>query len=145
MNVLCIDPGGTTGIATYVDDEWRAYMLPYDEAVDEAERLIAPFVQRIFDLVVFEGFKITAATAKKGQGDINKTIEFIGVGRFLARKAGVPFETQMPADAFSFASRAKLAKLGWHTPGPDHADSASKHLVLALARHRAIDLSRLIV
>lgn len=114
-------------------------MVPLDmltEAV-EAELVLG------LDLLVYEDFLITAATVTKAS-NANETIEAIGVGRHLAMRADVIFETQRPSDAKAFGTRHKLDVLGWHSKGPDHADSASRHLLLALARHRVIDLTKLI-
>lgn len=138
-NVLAVDPGGTTGLSSWRDGVWRAWIVALPELTDVVETQI----RLGLDLLVYEDFLITAATVTRSS-NANETIEAIGVGRHLAKRANVPFETQRPGDARAFGTRHKLDTLGWHTKGPDHADSASRHLLLALARHREIDLRQIV-
>lgn len=140
MNILAVDPGPTTGFARWLDGKHRAWAEPLEDAQSTVAVACAG---GLFELVVFEDFKITGETLKKTRDGMD-SIEFIGVGRYLARRYNVPFETQMPSDAFGFSTNAKIKALGWVTPGPgDHAMSASKHLLLALVNHRAIDVAAL--
>lgn len=141
MNVLAVDPGKMTGLARWIDGEWSAKAEPYDEAMSSVHACLAGGV---FELCVFEDFVITGRTLQTG-GDWKrgKELEFIGVGRYLAARYGVPFETQTPSDAKSFATDSKLRAMGWWTRGVDHPRDASRHLLLALVRHRAIDLAAL--
>lgn len=151
MNVLAVDPGGNTGIAQYVNEEWKAWIEPFDQAQMTVHRLLESGVPKItkeglhqphFDLVVFESIVITAATLKKSR-DVMKSIEFIGVGRYLCKCYGIEFITQTPSEGMSFGTDTKLRAMGWFTPGPDHANSASKHLLLALVNRRLIDVAAL--
>jgi len=134
MNVYAVDPGGTTGHATWRNDEWQAWMTPADETGHSVQATLAVGG---WDLCVFENFIITAATLKKGRQGAT-SLELIGVGRYLAQCYGVPFETQNPSDAMGFSSDKKLKVLGWWTTGPDHANAASRHLLLALVRHKSL-------
>lgn len=139
MNVLAVDPGGTTGLATQRDGKWRAWMAPFEET---GEAVQAELARGGWDLCVFENFIITAATLKKGRQG-SQSLELIGVGRYLCKCYGVPFETQNPSDAMSFSTDKKLKALGWWTKGPDHANAASRHLLLALARHKTLAAEQL--
>ena len=143
MNVLAVDPGKTTGIATWYGERHLAFAVPREVAERTVHQWLMDCPKGEDNLLVFESFTITAQTLKKSR-DGQEAIEFIGVGRYLARLASVAFETQSPSDAFSFSTREKLKALGWKTPGPgDHSRSASQHLLLALVRHQAIDLAAL--
>ena len=142
MNILCVDPGGTTGLAWWRRETFRAWHLPLLDAQDNmAEWLDIEH----WDLVVFESFHISARTLKVSERDSLDAIEFIGVGRYLCRLHGVPFETQTPAEAKQFATDAKLRAMHWWTKGLDHPRDATRHLLLALAKRRLIDLRQLVV
>ena len=144
MNVLAVDPGGTTGLATWIGGVHRAWAEPFEAAQVVAHRYLADRGDEKLGLVVFESFTITAQTLRKTR-DGAKAIEFIGVARYLTRCFGVEFETQSPADAKSFASDSKLKALGWRCPGPgDHAKDASRLLLLALVRRQLLDPALLV-
>lgn len=146
--VLCVDPGPHVGIATWtdhavVDAEFEhAYYVEKHQAWEETpERLYAAvdtFVQWA-DVVVCEGFVISGTRAKEA----NVTIEMIGVLRYLSALHHKRFVVQRPG-AYKFAGTDKLKRLGWYTPGSDHARSASGHLVLYLAESGLIDAARLL-
>jgi len=69
----------------------------------------------------------------------------IGVMKYLARLAGVGFKLQKPADSNSFDPKwAKLKKLNMYRPGPDHPNSAARHLLLACCELGLIDLAGLL-
>lgn len=133
---MTVDPGGTTGLARWVEGEWHAAALPYDDAQAAVHRAAAGST---YNLIVFESFHITGGTLKKGRGGPNDTIEFIGMARYLCRYYGVEFKTQSPADAKMFATDAKLRKLEWWSTS-DHARDASRHLLLALVNGGHTDI-----
>lgn len=144
MNVLSVDPGGTTGMAYWSDGAVSLYELPFMEALDLAWIIIAS-PEYGTDLVVCESFTITQNTVRKSR-DGKMSIESIGALRWQCRKKRVPFETQMPADATAFSTDEKLKLLGWwDMPHKDHGRSALRHLLLCLARHRLVDLRKLVV
>lgn len=150
MRVVVVDPGPHTGIAVWEDvtklpgggEFFSAWECGYWEAVE--------FVTEEFassdpcDVLVCESFQITVNTGKKSTADSLRTIEMIGILRYQARLAGVPFETQKPADAAAFTTRQKLLNLGWWTVGSDHARSATKHMVLYLVKHDLISPDRVL-
>ena len=139
-----MDPGGTTGLATWIGGVHRAWAEPFERAQTEVHRYLVMDRDEKLGLVVFESFTITAQTLRKTR-DGTKAIEFIGVARYLTRCFGVEFETQSPADAKGFATDSKLKALGWKTPGPgDHSKDASRHLLLALVRRQLLDPALLV-
>jgi hypothetical protein len=144
MNVLAVDPGRTTGLATWIEGGHCAWAESFDHAQRTVHGYVSGYGGDHIDLVVFEDFIISANTLKKSRAGSKEAIEFIGVGRYLSRCYGIEFITQPPSDAFSFSTREKLRALGWKTPGPgDHSRSASQHLLLALVNRRLIDLAAL--
>jgi hypothetical protein len=137
--VLAVDPGGTTGLAMWEDGTFRAWHEPRLDAMRTVDILCGGRL----DLMVFESFHLSQQTLKKSERDALDVIEFIGVGRFLAGEYHVAFETQSPSEAKAFTTDAKLKALGWWTKGLDHPRDATRHLVLALAKRRLLDLSLL--
>lgn len=125
MKVLTIDPGPHVGVACYLNGQHTAYEFDPSYLYQEIEGWI-----RWADVVVVEGFRIAGPRATSA----NETIEMIGVLRFLAERHDKTFVEQTPTDAMTFVSGEKLKRLGWWTKGSDHARSATKHLVLYLAR-----------
>lgn len=127
--ILAIDPGKLTGIAVFQDRGPQAFQLGFQEACDFLGENIAPGGG--IELVIVERFIIGPSTGKLG--DVNWSLEVIGVTRWLATKAGVPLRFQAPADAKRFATDARLKALGWYTPTPGgHANDALRHLVVGL-------------
>lgn len=158
MRALAVDPGGTTGFAVWERSEdaepngesFRSWMIEgqlpavnsaWGEATktDPDEGLVADL-----DVIVCESFTISTATAKKTRGGSNAALEIIGALRWQASMIQVPFVLQAPSDASAFCSNEKLKRLGWYTPGPDHARSAARHLVLYLVRGGYIAAERLL-
>lgn len=136
MRVLAVDPGPHTGVALFTDppEAHTAWEWTPAQVYTNIETWIASV-----DVVVCEGFVISGARAREA----NVTVEMIGVLRYLTIRAGKKFVEQRPG-AYKFAGSEKLKRLGWYTPGSDHARSASGHLVLYLAESGLIDAARLI-
>ena len=142
--VLCIDPGPHVGIATWTEQQLAVgnkYVEDFKAWEETPERLYAVADAFVLwaDVVVCEGFVISGARAKEA----NATIEMIGVLRYLAALHHKRFVEQRPG-AYKFAGSDKLKRLGWYTPGSDHARSASGHLVLYLCEAELIDKTRLL-
>lgn len=141
MRVFCIDPGPHVGAAVWtdtLDETVTATHGAWEWTPAEFYAAVEAWV-RASDVVVCEDFKIGGA---RGQ-EANVTIEMIGICRYLCARLGVEFVTQRPG-AYRFAGSDKLKRLGWYTPGSDHARSASGHLVLYLAESGLLPLSLLL-
>jgi hypothetical protein len=139
--VVAIDPGVTTGIAWLQDGVHIAQMLPYPQ---DEDYLIA-FPWAMVSRAVCESFQLGAATLKKSQAGSLSTIERIGVVRMLCRANGVALTMQSPAEAKTFdPDCSKLKRMGWYTPGPDHARSASRHLLLACTKFGVVGADQLL-
>jgi hypothetical protein len=146
--VLCVDPGPHVGVATWTDHavvdagfEHAHYVeehKAWETTPPEFYRAAAAWAEWA-DVIVCEGFVISGTRAKEA----NVTIEMIGVLRYLAALHSKRFVVQRPG-AYKFAGTDKLKRLGWYTPGSDHARSASGHLVLYLAESGLIDAARLL-
>jgi len=142
--VIAVDPGLMTGIACMYQGQHRSLELPYEQVgmwVEEYLDAMRP-VQ-----VVCENFFITRETAKKSQSPWS--LKLIGVMDYLVAKYGQPAVVlQAPSDAKRFSTDARLKTLGWYKGSGSgyagHADDASRHLLLYLAKQRLIDLGRIV-
>ena len=129
MKVIAIDPGPHVGIAFYWNGTFNSLALTDVEFYEDSNRVEAWLAEA--DVVVCENFIISGPRAREA----NETIEMIGVLRFLSRCHDSQFVEQAPADARVFSTNAKLQRLGWYQRGgSDHARSATRHLVLYLAK-----------
>lgn len=138
--ILTVDPGKATGWA--ILEFGSAYFGEerFEEFPEWAEEFLRS--REAGYLVVAERFVISQGTMTKARTEINWSIELIGVLRYLTRKYGHYLELQGAGDAKRFGSDKLLRRLGWWTPGSDHARDAARHLALALARRDAADLDR---
>jgi hypothetical protein len=139
MRVLAVDPGVAVGIA-WLDSERHGSFRSFERDRWAATSYVAHLCDEDgVDLVVCESF-IPRPGVRTWQPD---ALEMIGALRFVARRAGVAFETQSPAEAKRFSTNDKLKLLGWRSPTRGgHADDAARHLLLAAVRHGLIDAAR---
>ena len=156
MIILTVDPGKTTGWASYDTDNLclqGAWEAPANEFLDGIVRWIDVSTPILDDPVVFspmvrvvvEKFIITVETAKKTQGDEHWSIEQMGVLRHHARWAGMEFDgTQSLSNAEKFAPNQLLRDIGWYQPGKPHANDALRHLLLNIGRNHVDVLERLL-
>lgn len=130
-NSICIigvDPGKTTGWATYQNGRFHADELPH---MDACARLDETLSRLPVTLVAVERFTFQATSAKKTRQ--YDAIEFIGVARYLCARRGVRLLIQGASDAGKFGTRENLLRLGWWTTGVDHPNRAAAQVALALA------------
>lgn len=132
--IIAVDPGKVTGIATLSDEIFTSWQEQTWYAVDRIWHILEHSTSGV-DAIVCESYTITAATLRKTRGE-NWSLESIGALRWMARRKGVEFTLQAPADAMGFADDKKLKKLGWYQPTPGgHATDAARHLLLYIARN----------
>ena len=139
--VVGVDPGGTTGIGLWsrpVGLSLREIADPAD-AVDWLAQMAFAIPHAVF---VVERYIITPATAKMSQQ--HDALEIIGAVKYVARQHGHGLVMQSPSEAKSFATDAKLKRIGWYEKGQGHARDASRHVLTFLARQGIIDLATLI-
>lgn len=154
--VLGVDPGKTTGWAVACPtDEGRGVraighgyfslqlqleynQLELDAFLRHAERMLS-----VLDLtaIACEDYVITPGTIKKSRGERAWSLEGIGVLRYLAAKANVPFVLQKPAAVKPLVTDHQLRRLGLWLPGKDHARDGMRHAVYHLAKKGQVKLS----
>lgn len=136
MKVLTIDPGGVTGLAEWMDGEFRSFEWGGGYRGFAQMWLLDMQSSRLteYDCVVIEKFTIMASTLHKTReydalyiiGLVLSTCDFLGVHVML----------QTPAQAKTFATDTKLKALGWYDSSPGgHKNDATRHLVSFLARN----------
>ncbi len=143
--VIAVDPGGTTGLSFWSPP---GLLTVPDLSSEPRQREFWP--QMVEDItgwcrhiphvvIVCETFKITNATVKLSQQ--TDALEIIGALKFVAHLYNPgPVVMQTPADAKRFSSDARLKAAGFWRPGEGHANDASRHLLLWLAKNRLIDI-----
>lgn len=131
--VVALDPGGTTGWATYTS---------YPEATEEKQKFacgqIGPY-QHHKDLYDFLGMQQTDNTIivsesfeyrnERRPGLVLVSKEYIGVTKLFAEERGVPYFEQTASKAKGFVKDSNLQKLGLWSSGFQHAMDAMRHLL----------------
>ena len=88
--------------------------------------------------VVAERFTITANTLTKARE--YDALYIIGVTEYLCKQRDIPFALESPGNAKRFCSDDRLKKAGmWKSSPGGHANDASRHLFLELAKRGLID------
>lgn len=133
MTIIAVDPGKTTGFSIHVPGNAPVTSeVPWLDFIDDAYKYVV--VSKQITTVVCERFVVSGRTVRVGRGDENWSAETIGALRWLCHRAGATFELQSASDAKKFAPDQRLRDVGWWTPGKQHANDASRHLLLYLAR-----------
>jgi len=132
--VMWLDPGMTTGLATYgfFSDTFYSCQLKFH---DLGEYLDVQCNWLGEDLHL--GWELYLNTPGSfGKPDL--ALEPIGVARYLAVKHGCVLLQPQPSSARKLGSDDKLKRLGWYKPGQRHANDASNHLLSYLLRERKL-------
>lgn len=151
--ILAVDPGkrtgvgwlhsaGTAGMATFTgweatDEDFAAWWM--EELDGEGNGI---------DVVVCEGYKVTARTAQQDNDTRSGlwSIQLLGLLQYTCRLRGIPLVQQMPSDK-AFASDAKLKKIGWWQGNPGekgHRRDAARHALTYGVRNGLIAPERLL-
>lgn len=141
MKVVALDPGGTTGIATYLkpvvgDEHWGVSQVGPDEHHDELYNYLAetfvPFSGNQF--VVCESFEFRQ---NRQRDNINlMSREYIGVVKLFGKKHGIPVVFQTAGVAKPFVTDEKLKIMDMWVPGKKHAMDARRHLIYFLVNEQ---------
>jgi hypothetical protein len=131
MNIVALDPGGTTGIAWWWYGEFHSEQLDPMVAVDYVEEA----VDRLDEIVV-EDF-LPRPGVRSWQPD---ALHVIGACRWLAHAFDRPLVLQTPARGKSFASDVRLKRVDFYRSGQPHANDAARHLLSRLVRLKQFDL-----
>jgi hypothetical protein len=131
MKIMGIDPGGTTGLATYdmVDDHWEVWELGPEPHHWELHELL------MFDTatVVCESFQYQRRELDKGVSLVLDSVEYIGIVKLvLGGSQHLVFQTpaQGKVTAKNFWTDEKLKQLGlYEKTNSAHQRDAVGHIL----------------
>lgn len=132
--LLWLDPGGTTGAA------WLRHGQFHCDQVTGTVQFGEWLEDRLNDEVYgscevgWESYLVTGARSAES----TIALRVIGVAEYLAHRYGAGVLPEVPSSARTVISNDVLKRLGWHTPGLDHANQAARHLAAWLARERLL-------
>jgi hypothetical protein len=146
MRIVALDPGGTTGVATYTfetthegeEGTWERNQLGPEEHHDSLEAFLDVYEPHT---IVYERFNYQRRELDKGVSLRLDSVEYIGVIKLWHAKR---FETvtlvpHQPSQMNLFGGGTghddggeKLKKLGLYIPGAPHAMDATRHLMYYL-------------
>lgn len=133
--MICyLDPGETTGWATWDMGIFDSGQLDFQSIGSFMDAKTFQFGALMS--VGWEAFLITAHTARKPGS--HWAIEVIGVARHYALQRRCHILPSYPSSSLptSTVRDRQLKRLGWHTPGKDHANDAACHLMHHLVHTR---------
>lgn len=130
--ILGVDPGTTTGLAFWDEDDREVHVWAEQPAVTAVHN-VWQFVERgEISHLVCERYDITPNTLRVTRNADPYHVE--GALKIHCAIHQVPFIQISRADAKRFATDEKLRALGWFWRGQKHARDATRQLVTHLAR-----------
>lgn len=130
LRVLGIDPGGTTGLASYNDGTWDVRQLPAAEVPAYTREWISwPWTEELH--VVCERF-VPSARVLSFQPD---ALELIGYTRYLCQQYGISFSLQSPGAAKTVFPNPLLKAIGAYVKSTPHGLDAARHVALWMHSH----------
>ena len=143
MLILALDPGVTTGWATFQKpnrrDGYRSGQTKGPIWVLLESGLMVPQAEEKF-VVIYETFTFRQIP----KADLTP-VEVIGVIKEWARQKEVPLVPQSPAEGKGFFSDDKLKVLQLYRPGHPHANDAMRHLLFYLSFGHGIQVGEGII
>ena len=136
---LAIDPGLTTGWATYNDrtEEFASGEVrgrhEFFRWLHDEQGFRDTF-GRTPNHVIIERWDVRKDTFGKSAQEDARYI--IGAVEYLCWRIDLPYHEQRPGEAKKFSTNDKLRSLCWYTGGYGHGDDAARHLLVALAKAR---------
>lgn len=131
--IVWLDPGLTTGMATYDLENPKTFMSWQYDGPDLEARLRYLFSEHGERMVIgWERFIVTSGGVRTSTP--RHAIDAITRVRLMALGADVPVLKPQPSSARKLGSPVMLRRLGWYKPGKVHANDASQHLLSHLLR-----------
>lgn len=100
MKILAVDPGITTGMATYIDGQWNTFVCP--KSFEAVYQVVMSGID--WDLIIVEGFATPGLIASYGID----TVELIGAVKALCWWAKLECVVQYPVERRGNLSDAKM-------------------------------------
>jgi hypothetical protein len=149
--VIALDPGKVTGVASLrtATRDVVSWEGTWQEAVGFVEEALATskaaFVK---DGCLYPDVEAVYETFTPRPGAYTwqpEALHCIGAVEYLAHKTGMKVAKQSPAQGKTFATNAKLKKVGWYhaTPG-GHANDALRHLLRYTVKRGLVEAEELL-
>lgn len=136
-NVIGVDPGGTTGVATFSVRGFTSTHVPANTAVQFIEELVQQRVELGNVIVAVQRYVTAGAHGRHSTQ--HDALSIIGGLKLLETKTGlrgrVRVEVQNAADAAHIGKRDVLTLIDWWRPGMTHANDAAAHVALTMLRY----------
>lgn len=126
--VIGIDPGKTSGFTIWDNGEFSAYQLNFIDTCKNLEYLLDTPNAAI---VSIERFTFQASSSRMTRQ--YDALELIGVARYLTLKYRKQFRIHGTSDASRVGSPHVLKRLGWWSPGMEHANKAAAQIAITLS------------
>ena len=132
--LLCLDPGGTTGVAVFeYSDNTEATLEYYDQVPGSLKGFIEWYKiyssKLNWDVVVCEDFTLRINVKFPDLSPV-----YI-IGTYQALGSPIVKDYQQPTQK-PLCDDDRLKKLGLHKPGKGHANDAIRHGIIYLRRNR---------
>lgn len=133
--VMWLDPGKTTGIASYLADadNFQSGQLDFLGTCQTLERWATSRY-----ILLKLGWEKYIVTGGRRTGLPEYSYEVIGVAKWMCSRYGIEPLPSVPSSARIVASHAMLKKVGWYAPGNGHANDAAQHLLAYYLRTRTL-------
>lgn len=129
--LLCIDPGGTTGIAVFHKGELKmvTQLDTIDSKTDKVNyHVIDDFLRSTdFDRIIIEDYRVYQHKLKEHSFSKIPTLRLIGAIEYYCEMGNIPIDYQMAMQAKGFATDAKLKSWGFWQTGMRHSRDAIRH------------------
>ena len=130
---IWLDPGKTTGVATY-DFSSGYFSSSQHDFVMTGEVIDGLLTDTMDAAIGWEQYII----APGHSGTAAYSLEVIGMARWLAHRHDALVLPAVPSAARKLGSDDKLKKLGWYVPAMRHANDASAHMLAWLLRTKKL-------
>lgn len=126
--VLAIDPGETTGIATFNALELIKFWQEDTKTLESSAKNLTPIlVNTAWDAVVIEEYRVFSWRSKEHSWSHLHTPQLIGYIRGTLAIEGIKPIMQTPQNAKGFCTDQKLKDWGFYQRGMPHARDAIRH------------------
>lgn len=135
MRIIALDPGGTTGVATYVDGEWEHFQIGPEEHHVQLYTFLGEFKPEV---IIYERFMYQRRELTRGVSLNLDAVEYIGIVKlyYLLVDWTIELVCQTPHQAKKFWTDDKLKTVGLYITGAPHANDATRHLLYYLVVNR---------
>jgi hypothetical protein len=128
VELLGIDPGGTTGFSTFDNDEIKSYQIELSKYPRPHEVLYDHLCEVKPCAIIYESF-----LHRQGQSGIRYVgVEFIGVIQLWAQQNKILCHQITPSQGKAFWTDTKLKALGLYVKGKPHGTDAIRILMTYL-------------